>query len=84
MRREAWRQRRYRLSEKVVDLTVEELRRIVEEAVERIVLEMLVDPDAGLEIRPEFAESLRAEVSAEGRGETAPAEEVLADLGEGW
>ncbi len=46
---------------KVSDLTVEELRTIVQETVRETLLEIL-DPDYGLEVREELLEELRESV----------------------
>ncbi len=42
------------VSTKVAELTVDEFKQIIEEAVERKLSEMLGNPDAGLELRPGF------------------------------
>ena len=44
---------------KVADLTVEELRALIKEAVQEELREILADPDKGLELRPEFVERLQ-------------------------
>lgn len=43
---------------KVADMTAEELRKMIESSVEHKLIEMFRDPDEGLELRPEIAESL--------------------------
>lgn len=72
------------MGEKVSDLSVEQLQKIIEDTVKRVLLQTLADPDAGLEVRPELLESLRAEAEAESRGETRAIEDVLAELDETW
>lgn len=42
----------------VKDLTVEELKAVIGEVVEEKLREMLIDPDAGLALRPEIRERL--------------------------
>lgn len=69
---------------RVSDLTVEQLRRVIEDPVRRTVLQALENPDLDLEVRTEFAKSLRAEAAAAERGETVPIGEVLAELGVEW
>jgi hypothetical protein len=67
---------------KVKDLTIEELRELVREAVQQTLFELLGDPDAGLELREEIKQRLRRSFAAEDEGEpTIPAEEVAKDLG---
>ena len=43
---------------RVADMTTGELREMIEPCVESKLIEMLRDPDVGLELRPELAESL--------------------------
>jgi len=49
------------VSVKVSELTVEELQEVIENSLKRALREVLADSDLGLELRPEFVESLRAE-----------------------
>ncbi len=67
---------------KVSDLTVEELRTIVQETVRETLLEIL-DPDYGLEVREELLEELRESVERVKKGEEPliSAEEVVRRLG---
>lgn len=44
---------------KITDLTVEQLRILIEELVEQKLEEYLGDPDKGLELRPEFVRKLK-------------------------
>lgn len=78
------------MSPRVADLTVDELqallrvtmREVVEELVEDILEEkygMLVDPDEGLEMRPEFEQSLDEFLASDQRGDDA--DEVFFRLG---
>ncbi len=67
------------MSTKVVELTVDEFKQIIEEAMEQKLSEMLGDPDEGLELRPEIEERLRrslAHVAAGGK--TLSLEEMTA------
>ncbi len=67
---------------KVSDLTVEELRTIVQETVRETLLEIL-DPDYGLEVREELLEELRESMERVKKGEEPliSAEEVVRRLG---
>lgn len=70
---------------KVADLSVQEFKEIIREVVIQTLLEMLGDPDEGLELRDDFAEELRhslAEVKSGGK--TTPVEEIAARLGLTW
>jgi hypothetical protein len=74
------------MSDKVADLTIDELREIlrmtirdlVEEVVEERV-ETLLDPDADLDLQPEVLDSLRNYLQSERRGD--PADDVWRALG---
>jgi len=69
----------------VRDLTVEELKMVVHEAVQESLLELLEDPDAGLELREEIAERLRHSLEAQRQGvKGIPAEQIAAELGLEW
>ena len=71
---------------RVADLTVDELeallystlRQLIEEVVEDR-LGMTTDPDAGLELRPEVAQSLQAYLASDRRGDDA--DDVFRSLG---
>ncbi len=62
----------------VADLTIAEFRAMVREIVAEVVEEM-IDPDAGLEPRPEFIEEMRELMASD--EPTIPAEEVYRQLG---
>ena len=47
------------MAKTVAQMTTDELRILLEELIERKLMEMLRDPDAGLELRPEFEQRLR-------------------------
>lgn len=74
------------MTAKVADLTVDELRDLLQdtlrELVEEVVEEklgMLSDPDEGLELRPEVAESLQRYLKSDRSGKDA--DDVFRDLG---
>ena len=69
------------MSTKVVELTVDEFRRIIEETIEQKLSEMLGDPDEGLELRPEFEQRLRRSLAyAAVGGETLSLEGITAHV----
>ncbi len=73
------------MSTRVAELTVDQLRQIVEEAVEQKLAEMLGDPDEGLELRDEIKARLRRSLAAERQGaKPIPAQDVAARLGLEW
>jgi len=66
-------------------MTVEELREVVEDAVERKLTEMLSDPDKGRTLRSTVERRLRRGVQATRRGERGvPAAEVAKKYGLKW
>ena len=69
------------MSTKVAELTVDELKHIIQEAMEQKLSEMLGDPDEGLELREEIKARLRRSLETERRGARGiPAQEVVAQL----
>ena len=62
----------------VADLTIAEFRALVREIVAEVV-EELIDPDEGLEVRPEFIEEMKELLASD--EPTIPAEEVYRQLG---
>jgi hypothetical protein len=69
----------------VVDLTVDELRKLIREVVAQTILELLSDPDEGLELREDIEIRLGSSLaSIQAGGETIPAHEVAARLGIEW
>jgi hypothetical protein len=73
------------MSTRVAELTVDELKYIIQEAMEQKLSEMLDDPDEGLELREEIKARLRRSLEAERRGARGiPAQEVAAQLGLEW
>lgn len=67
---------------RVKDLSKEELKILIREAVEEALFELLGDPDQGLELRPEIEERLRR--SLEHLEQGIPAEEAAKRLGLVW
>lgn len=70
---------------KVKDLSSEELKALIREAVEEALFELLGDPDQGLELREEVKERLKRSlerIQQGGRG--IPAEEVAKRAGLNW
>ena len=68
--------------ERVSDLSVDELRALLREVVEEVVEEklgLLLDPDEGLKLRSEVADSLQEYLASERQGEDA--DDVFRALG---
>jgi len=62
---------------KVKELTVEQFKDLVQEAIEEKLEEIIGDPDLGLELREDIKERLRNSLAARQRGEKGiPIEEV--------
>ena len=67
------------MSTKVAELTVDELKHIIQETMEQKLSEMLGDPDEGLELRPEFEQQLRRSLAyVAAGGKTLSLEEITA------
>jgi len=70
---------------KVKELTVEQLKTLIQEAVEEKLEEMIGDPDRGLELTDEVKDRLRASMAAMQQGEKViPVEEVARQAGLDW
>ena len=70
---------------KVKELTVEQLKMLIDEAVEDKLAEILGDPDRGLELKEEVKARLRDSLAAVKRGEKGiPIEQVAKELGLEW
>jgi len=70
---------------KVADLSIGEFRKLVREIVIQTLLEVLGDPDEGLELRDDFAAELRRSLAAVEAGEeTVSVQEIAARLGLTW
>jgi len=63
---------------KVTDLTIDELKKLIREAVDEKLKEILLDPDNGLELRDEVEQRLKASLASK---ERIPLEEVKKRLG---
>lgn len=69
------------MSTTVAELTVDELKQIIQDAVEQKLSEMLGDPDEGLELREEIEARLRRSSEAERRrAKGIPAQKVAATV----
>lgn len=67
---------------KVKELSVEELKILIQETVEEKLQEFLGDPDEGLELKEEVKERLKRTMAALKRGEKGkPLEQVARELG---
>lgn len=67
----------------ITEMTVAELKALIRETIEEALWEILADPDAGLELRPEFEKPLRLSLAyVESGGKTLSWEELSARLGE--
>jgi hypothetical protein len=67
------------MSTKVAELTVDEFKTLIEEVVEKKLVEMMGDPDEGLELRPEFEQRLRRSLAyVAAGGKTLSLEELTA------
>jgi hypothetical protein len=70
---------------KVKELTVEEFKILIQEAIEEKLEEITGDPDLGLELREEIKERLRSSLGAMQRGvKGIPVEEVAKQAGLDW
>jgi len=70
---------------KVKELTVEQLRTLIQEAIEEKLEEVIGDPDHGLELREEIKEKLRRSLAAMQGGEKGiPVDQVARQAGLDW
>jgi len=70
---------------KVKELTVEQFKILIQEAIEEKLEEITGDPDLGLELREEITERLRRSLAGVQRGEKGiPIEEVAKQAGLDW
>lgn len=70
---------------RVKDLSLEELKALIQEAVEEALLELFGDPDQGLELRQQVQERLELSLERIQRGEQGiPAEEAAKRAGLSW
>jgi len=69
----------------VKDLTIEELKLLIEETVAATIQSLLIDPDEGKQIKPEVKQQLLNSLERTQAGERGiPAEEVAKKLGLTW
>ena len=70
---------------KIRDLTTEQLKTLIQEAVEEKLREMLSDPDEGLELRDEVKQRLLDSLAAVERGEKGvPIAQAAEEVGVEW
>lgn len=70
---------------KVKELTVEQFKTLIQEAIEEKLEEITNDPDLGLELREEIKERLRSSLAAVQGGEKGiPIEQVARQAGLDW
>jgi len=70
------------MAELVSQMTKEELRMLIDEALERKLIELFGDPDEGLELRDEVRDFLIRQREVVARGELGrPLDEVAKELG---
>lgn len=70
---------------RVADMSVDELKWLIQETVTQTITELLSDPDEGLELRQEFKIALhRSLETLKLGGETISADSVAANLGLTW
>ena len=73
------------VQQKVSDLTVDELRAIIREAVIETLSDFTKDPDEGLELREDSAAELEESIKTVEAGQpTIPAEEIARKYGLSW
>lgn len=70
---------------RVADMSMDDLKTLIQETVTQTLTEFLRDPDEGLELREDFAMALRRSLeTAQSGGETLSADSVAAKLGLSW
>jgi signal recognition particle GTPase len=70
---------------KVKELTVEQFKGLIQEAIEEKLEELVGDPDLGLELREEIEERLRSSLAARQNGQKGvPIDEVARQAGLDW
>ena len=70
---------------RVSDMSVEELRELIQETVTEVLVEMVRDPDMGLALREDFRDSLQRSLQTpDSERETLAAEKVAEKLGLSW
>ncbi len=66
---------------KVKELSVEQLKVVIQETVEEKLYEILGDPDQGLELKDEVRERLKQSLTAKDKAKGIPFEQVARELG---
>ena len=70
---------------RIADLSVDEFKDLIREALTQAMVEILGDSDEGLELREDIKAALQRSVEADqAGGDTIPAETVAAKLGLEW
>jgi len=70
---------------KVKELTVEQFKGLIQDAIEEKLEELVGDPDLGLELREEIEERLRSSLAARQNGQKGvPIDEVARQAGLDW
>ena len=70
---------------KVVDLSIDELKTLIQDVVTQTLIELFRDPDMDLPLREDFKSDLQNSLNAiSAGGETITAENVAAKLGVNW
>ena len=70
---------------KVKELTVEQFKGLIQDAIEEKLEELVGDPDLGLELREEIKERLRSSLAARQNGQKGvPIDEVARQAGLDW
>ncbi len=73
------------MTTRVTDMSVDELKFLIQETVTQAFTELFQDPDKGLALREEMKEALQLSLKAANSGEeTIPAEDVASRLGLDW
>jgi hypothetical protein len=73
------------MATRVADMSVEELKQLIEDTVTEVLVDILRDPDAGLALREDFNEALQRSLEIpESEMETLDAENVAETLGLRW
>lgn len=73
------------MATRVADLSMDELRALIQEVVAQTIEDLLRDPDEGMELREDIRSALLHSLkTVQAGGETLPAEEVAAKLGLNW
>ena len=73
------------MATRVSDLSVGELKTLIQESVKQTIMELFRDPDAGLELREDFRDMLQRSLrTVQAGSETLSAESVAAKLGLSW